>query len=85
MVELLSRAPVIARYPFTWERNVIDVTTHFFAARLLHTQAQPAPVHDASYLEGTHWIALRDVAQQLGFDTTILAAVEQLIRSDMDT
>lgn len=76
-VELLERAPVVARYPFTWAGQAIDVTTHFFAVRLRNEHA--APVHDAAYLEGTHWLPLAEVPQQLGFDRHILAAVEQLL------
>lgn len=78
-VELLARAPVIARYPFTWAGQPIEVTTHFFAVRLRHEPSDAAPVHDAAYLEGTHWIPLAEVPQQLGFDLNILAAVEQLL------
>jgi 8-oxo-dGTP pyrophosphatase MutT (NUDIX family) len=78
-VELLTRDPVIARYPFTWAGQAIDVTTHFFAVRLVEEHASAQPVNDAAYLEGTHWISLADVPEQLGFDLNILAAVEQLL------
>lgn len=78
-VELIGRAPVIARYPFTWAGHAIDVTTHFFAVRLLDASTAAAPVDDATYLEGTRWIPLSDVPRHLGFDANILAAVEQLL------
>jgi 8-oxo-dGTP pyrophosphatase MutT (NUDIX family) len=78
-VELLARPPVISRYPFTWAGQDIDVTTHFFAVRLLDATASVGPVTDASYLEGTRWIALADVPRELGFDRHILAAVQQLL------
>lgn len=78
-VELLARAPVTARYPFTWAGQAIEVTTHFFAVRLLDEHASAEPVDDAAYLEGTHWIPLADVPEQLSFDPNILAAVEQLL------
>jgi len=78
-VELLARTPVIAHYPFTWAGQPIEVTTHFFAVRLRDEAASAAPVDDAAYLEGTHWILLSDIPQQLGFDLNILAAVKQLL------
>jgi 8-oxo-dGTP pyrophosphatase MutT (NUDIX family) len=73
------RAPVVAHYPFTWAGQAFAVTTHFFAVQLADASASAAPVHDASYLEGTHWIALSEVPAQLGFDGNILAAVKQLL------
>jgi 8-oxo-dGTP pyrophosphatase MutT (NUDIX family) len=78
-VELSPRAPVVARYPFTWAGQPFEVTTHFFAVQLRGAPGDAAPVRDAAYLEGTHWIPLSDVPQQLGFDSNILAAVEQLL------
>jgi hypothetical protein len=56
-----------------------DVTTHFFAAALIDPQAEPSPVFDASYLEGTFWLPLEEVPQALGFDANILAAVLQVM------
>lgn len=84
-VALLPRASVIARYPFTWAGQAIDVTTHFFAVRLVDAAAAAGPVTDAAYLEGTRWLPLSEVQRELGFDRNILAAVEQLIRSGTDT
>lgn len=78
-VACLPRLPVVAHYPFTWAGNAIDVTTHFFAVALVDATAAAAPVNDASYLEGTRWIAVSEVRQQLGFDRNILAAVQQLL------
>ena len=70
---------MIARYPFTWAGHAIEVTTHFFAVRLLDESAQARPVNDAAYLEGSVWLPLREVPQKLAFDRNILAAVEQLL------
>jgi 8-oxo-dGTP pyrophosphatase MutT (NUDIX family) len=76
---LHEHAPVVSHYPFTWMAQHIEVTTHFFAAALIAPQAEPSPVFDASYLEGTHWVPLEDVPKALGFDGNILAAVLQLL------
>jgi 8-oxo-dGTP pyrophosphatase MutT (NUDIX family) len=78
-VELASRAAVVAHYPFVWAGEAFEVTTHFFAAHLIDAASSAAPVNDAVYLEGTRWLALSDVRQQLGFDPNILAAVELLL------
>jgi 8-oxo-dGTP diphosphatase len=78
-VELAPRAPVVAHYPFLWADRAFEVTTHFFAVRLVDATASAEPVNDAAYLEGTHWIALSEVPLQLGFDPNILAAVNQLL------
>jgi len=78
-VEPLERRAVVARYPFTWAGQPIEVTTHFFAVRLCDANQGAAPVHDAAYLEGTRWIPLTEVPQHLGFDSNILAAVTELL------
>jgi 8-oxo-dGTP pyrophosphatase MutT (NUDIX family) len=78
-VRCLPRTSVVADYPFVWAGNDVDVTTHFFAAALVDGNAAAEPVNDASYLEGTFWIAICDVPRELGFDMNILAAVQQLL------
>ena len=78
-VVCLPRAPVVARYPFVWAGRDVDVTTHFFAVALVDEDAPAEPVDDATYLEGTRWIAVSDVPHALGFDLNILAAVMQLL------
>lgn len=79
-IACLARAPVVARYPFIWAGNAVDVTTHFFAAALCDAAVAAEPVSDASYNEGARWISLADVPEQLGFDMNILNAVQQLLR-----
>jgi 8-oxo-dGTP pyrophosphatase MutT (NUDIX family) len=73
----------VVRYPFVWSGVQVDVTTHFFRARLVPDQLEPiaGSVHDASYNEGVVWLPLADVDRALGFDATIRSAVRQLIES----
>jgi 8-oxo-dGTP pyrophosphatase MutT (NUDIX family) len=78
-VTCLAREPVVVSYPFVWAGDTIDVTTHFFAVALSHAAAAAEPVNDAAYNEGTRWLAVSEVPQQLGFDINILAAVQQLL------
>ena len=78
-IRLLAKPPVVAHYPYTWNGQQLDVTTHFFAAELVDPEAPPAAVDDASYLEATRWIGLHELPRALGFHRDILAAVLQLL------
>jgi tRNA(adenine34) deaminase len=68
---------IVARYPFVWNGQQVDVTTHFFRARLA-TAAPPLAVHDASYHEGVVWLPWSHVRATLGYDENILRAVLSL-------
>lgn len=65
----------VARYPFPWDGQWLDVTTHFFRAQLQPPEQAPRPVHDASYHEGVCWLERSAVSQALGFQADILRAV----------
>jgi 8-oxo-dGTP pyrophosphatase MutT (NUDIX family) len=69
----------IARYLFNWDGRDVDVTTHFFRARLCGDKAAPAPVHDVEYNLGVVWLPLARLEAELGFHTEILRAVRALI------
>ena len=78
-VALTARSPVVARYPFTWNGQPMDVTTYFQEVVLVEPGAPPALVSDAAYLEASQWIPLAEVQQVLGFHPAILHAVVQLL------
>jgi len=80
LVRLQPRAPVIARYPYTWNGQPFDITTHFFAVELVDPHASPSPVRDADYVEAAHWVELSQVPRALGFNRDILAAVLALLQ-----
>jgi A/G-specific adenine glycosylase len=67
------------RYPFTWNGQEFAVETHFFAAELIDPSAAPDLVDDADYNEGVLWLPLADLPSALGFDETILAAVQSIL------
>ena len=67
------------RYPFVWAGIDVDVTTHFFRARLASARDQPAPVDDADYNEGTVWLPLDQVEAELAFHAEISAMVRGLL------
>jgi len=70
---------LVARYPFTWNEQRFQVTTHFFATQLIDPAAPPKVVSDAGYHEGVHWLPLDAVVAELGFCSEILSAVMQLL------
>jgi|SRR4051812_4394442 8-oxo-dGTP pyrophosphatase MutT (NUDIX family) len=66
----------VARYPFTWGRHAdVDITTHFFRARLCVDKHAPQPVDEPDFNEGVVWLSLRDLDAELGFNAVIHAAV----------
>lgn len=78
-VALAAAPPVVADYRFQWDGEYYAVTTHFYLVRLAEPRRDPAPVHDADYLEGACWVPLAAVAQVLGFHPQICQAVVQLL------
>lgn len=70
----------IARYPFVWAGVEVDVTTHFFRARLAPgvDARTPETVVDADYNLGALWLPLDDLETALGFHVVIHDAVREL-------
>lgn len=52
-VTLTSEA-FTSHYPFRWDGDIYDCTTHWFSAEL--ARPEPAPVDDASYLHQARWL-----------------------------
>lgn len=77
-VRVLSRSR-LARYPFTWQRERFDVTTHFFAAELIDPHAAPQAVDDASYNECVVWLGVEAVPFAMSFEPTMLEAIASLL------
>lgn len=80
VIELLSQPPVIARYPFTWNGQVYDCTTSFFAGTCDIPKVNPV-INDAVYNKGVAWIAMKDIEELLGFDRHICNATMAVLRS----
>ena len=68
----------VARYVFVWAEEPVDVTTHFFAARLAQgRQAQGAYERNAMHL-AVEWLPLGQLADALAFHATIRDSVRGL-------
>jgi 8-oxo-dGTP diphosphatase len=78
-VRALPESARVARYPYTWDCVTFAVTTHFFAAELIDPARPAEHVSDASYNEGTVWLALADVASAMRFEETMLEAITALL------
>jgi tRNA(adenine34) deaminase len=78
-VRVAAASERLARYPFTWAGRQVDVTTHFFAARLASPRDLPAPVVPEPIHRGVVWLPLEDLERELSFDTTILTHVRALL------
>ena len=70
-----------ARYPFEWNGQRFDVTTHFIAAELLDAAAVPLAVDDATYNEAVVWLDVLAVPFAMSFEPSMLAAVVALLES----
>lgn len=68
----------VERYPFTWGGRPIDVTTHFFRARLAGSREEHAPFEPDAIQLGVEWLPLSELAAELAYDTTIREAVRAL-------
>jgi 8-oxo-dGTP pyrophosphatase MutT (NUDIX family) len=79
-VRVLPRSQ-LARYPYAWNGQSFDVSTHFIAAELLEPNATPHAVDDATYNEGVVWLGVEAVPFAMSFEPTMLAAVQALLPS----
>jgi 8-oxo-dGTP pyrophosphatase MutT (NUDIX family) len=78
-LSLVPGVDCVARYPFVWAGNPVDVTTHFFGARLVRGRdAQGAHEQDDVQLD-VGWLPLVAVADALSFHATIRDAVLALV------
>lgn len=67
-------------YPFVWAGHHVDVTTHYFAARLAPDEvAALRPVVDADYNLGSLWIPLAQVPAALATHPVIAAACARVL------
>jgi 8-oxo-dGTP pyrophosphatase MutT (NUDIX family) len=84
-VRLLPRSQ-LARYPYVWNGQSFDVSTHFIAAELSEPNTPPHAVDDAAYNECVVWLGLEAVPFAMSFEPTMLAAVVALLplRSETD-
>ena len=76
---IVPTSEIVARYPFTWDGQPFDCTTHFFAATLVDGAA--AAVHDAAYNLGVAWVPVEDIPARFGYHRDILRCVLALLPS----
>jgi 8-oxo-dGTP pyrophosphatase MutT (NUDIX family) len=77
-VHVLPRSR-LARYPYTWNGQTFDVTTHFFAAELIDPRTAPNAVDDAAYNECVVWLGVEAIPFAMSFEPTMLAAITALL------
>jgi len=70
---------LVVHYPFVWNGERIECTTHFFRARLCSDRHAPAATHDDAINLGAVWLPLAALDAELGFHAAILRAVRSLI------
>lgn len=78
-VRIDAESELVARYPYEWDGVLVQVTTHFFRGALVHPEAPPEPVTDASYHEGVIWLPVSNVQAELGFHPAIFSAIARLL------
>jgi 8-oxo-dGTP diphosphatase len=67
------------RYEFTWDAEVYDCHTTYFAAELLADE--PEAVHDAPYNQGAQWVPVDALSDVLGYHVDILEPVVSIVHS----
>lgn len=70
----------VARYPFVWAGADVDVTTHFYAARLAPGQDETLrPVVDADYNLGASWLPVAEAVAALEVHPAIADGVKIIL------
>lgn len=67
-------------YPFTWAKQEIHCTTHFFLAELADPEAKPLLVCDAPYHKGVVWLPVADCVQAFSYHEGIRREVLALVK-----
>ena len=82
-VDLLSNPKVFTTYIFRWNAKIYDCSTHWFAARVSHSDEE-ALVDDADYLLGHRWLPISRINELFSYhphvrDITLEFAKEVLV------
>jgi ADP-ribose pyrophosphatase YjhB (NUDIX family) len=76
-VEVDAAGELVATYPFVWNANDYDVTTHFFYATSAKSDL-PAVV-DADYHRGAKWLPTLEALDEMAVHPAIAAPVGRLL------
>ena len=68
---------LVAAYPFVWNANDYDVTTHFFHATA--TKGELPAVVDADYHRGAKWLPILEALDAMAVNPAISAPVARLL------
>lgn len=76
-VEIDPNSRVLGEYPFHWNGQDFDCSTHFFKGALA-SEKQHA-IHDAAYHRGVFWVPLKRLDDFLNFHPQLYYYIKQLI------
>ena len=78
-VKVLPAANTDREYDFHWDGEDFDCLTVFYRANLV--SVMQAPVRDAEYNQGVHWLPLAEIEATFSYTAEILSAVQELLRA----
>ncbi len=77
-ISVIPGSEIVITYPFTWNNELIECTTAFYAATCTD-RTIPKNIRDASYNFGAQWLPISEIDEKMSFDRRILEPVKQLI------
>ncbi|MNY70915.1 hypothetical protein D3C86_2091430 [compost metagenome] len=77
---MLADSKLEKKYDFFWNGQNLHCHTEFFLGVLDEKWHEPRPIQDASYHRGAAWVSKNSVAEIFAYDSTILAAVQKLLK-----
>lgn len=66
------------QYPFDWDGEVYDCTTHWYSATLKSESS--VAVDDADYLLGHQWICVAEIDETFAYNQTIRQTIKSLVQ-----
>jgi tRNA(adenine34) deaminase len=79
-IRVIPESAIEKKYDFFWNGQNHHCHTVFYLAVLDEKWHEPRPVQDAAYHRGAAWISKNSVAEVFGYDSSILAAVQKLLK-----
>ncbi|MCX6116228.1 MAG: NUDIX hydrolase [Proteobacteria bacterium] len=77
-ITLIEGSDLVVTYPFTWNNELFECTTTYFAA-VCADRSIPNDHVDADYNLGAQWVPLDDIDKRMGFDPNILDPVMKIV------
>ncbi len=79
-IAVMEETAIEKKYDFQWDGKVHGCHTVFYVGVLDQPWSPPPKVNDGDYHKGVEWLPLNQVAHIFGYEPTVLAAIQKLLK-----